>query len=201
MFLKSVANIVDGAENSNQAELDKLFARPSRRQRFKLVLALLAIFVLVPLIMNLPIGPLAPENPDDPPLVQRPVQVKPVADLRLPEEVSLAPKDTQRRELRDGINRLSRKLGVEQTLELADPDLVEAIGKLDRKIDERFGEKAPARKASDLASVNEPRRVLRALLWKHNVADYAEPTLNVAELLERLENALVAAKLIEKESP
>ena len=45
----------------------------------------------------------------------------------------------------------------------------------------------------------DPRSLLRALLWKHGVADYAEPRLNLAELFERLDNALVAAKLIPKE--
>ena len=179
------------AEGSDQAELDKLLARPSRRQRFKLVLALLALFALVPLILNLPIGPGAQDPPDESPVEKRPTEAKSVTALNLPEEAPLAAMGPQRRELRDSINRLSKRLGVPQAVGVTDAEMVEMLV----KIDQRLAEKTPARTISDLSSLKEPRRVLRALLWKHGVADYAEPSLNTSELVERLE------KLLPKENP
>ena len=180
------------AEGSDQAELDKLLTRPSLHQRFKLVIALLAFFALVPLILYLPIGPGPQDSPDIIPLAEkRPVD--------LPEEAELAAKDPQRRVLRDRINKLSWQLGLEQTLEQTDFALVGMLEKLDRRIDDRLGKTSPAREVSNLTTRSDPRSVLRALLWKLGVPDFAEPRLNSDELLDRLRDSLVGAKLIEKE--
>ena len=177
------------AEGSDQAELDKLLARPSRRQRFKLVLALLAIFALGTLILGLPIGPRAPDPTDAPPAEERPVAAKPVSALHLPKEAVLSPEGQPRKDLRNEINSLARTLGVPQAVGYTDAEMVEML----RGIDAKLGE-APARKVGDLSSLEDPRSLIRAILWKHGVVEYAAPGLKDAELIERLNKLLPKGK-------
>ena len=137
------------------------------------------------ILLGLPVGPAAPEPMDAPPAEERPPETKPVSALRLPEEAPLAPEGRPRRELRDGINRLARTLGVPQAEGLTDAEMVAMLGRIDAKLGER-----PARKVGDPSSLKDPRSLIRVLLWEHGVDDYAEPTLNNAELVERLEKLL-----------
>ena len=178
------------AEESDQAELDKLLARPSRRQRFGLILALLGLFALVMLILNLPIGPEVQDPPDDQPAEKRPVEPKPVAELHLPEEAPLTQEGQPRKDLRNEVNRMARMVGVPQAVGYTDAEMVEMLQRIDAKLG---GD--PTRKLGDLSSLKDPRSLIRAILWKHGAADYAEPKLNNAELVERLKI------LLPKENP
>jgi hypothetical protein len=173
------SSLQHAAESGDQAELDGLLARPSHRQRFKLLLGLLAVFALVPILINLPIG-LGPQQADEQE-EKRPVEATPLAALRLPKESALAAESPRRRELRDGINAQARTLGVPQAVGLTDAEMVEILGRIDAKLGE-----TPERRVADLSALGDPRSVIRAILWKHAVAEYAEPALNDAELLERL---------------
>ena len=177
------SSLQHAAEANDQAELDGLLARPSRRQRFKLLLGLLAVFALVPFLINLPIGPAGPEQAD-PPDEKRSHETTPLAALHLPEEPLLPADAPRRRELRDGLNAIARTLGVSQAVGLTDVEMVELL----RRIDAKLGEN-PKRQVPDVSALSDPRSVIRAILWKHGIADYAE-ALNDAELLERLAKLL-----------
>jgi len=54
----------------------------------------------------------------------------------------------------------------------------------------RFRFEAPTRDPGPLRDLGPVQRQLRALLWKHAVADYNDRRLNVLELLERLQQRL-----------
>jgi hypothetical protein len=57
-------------------------------------------------------------------------------------------------------------------------------------IDQRLGTPDPKRDPGPLGKLGSPQRQLRALLWKHDVAEYDQPGLNAFELVERLQQAI-----------
>ena len=61
---------------------------------------------------------------------------------------------------------------------------------LDRAIDRKLGPGRPARDPGDLAALGPAQKRLRALLWKHGAAEFAEPGLNPVELVDRLSERL-----------
>ena len=62
-------------------------------------------------------------------------------------------------------------------------------------IDRRLGTPASERDPGPLRKLGPPQRQLRALLWKHGVADYASPGLNSFELLERLQQIIARRRV------
>ncbi len=66
-------------------------------------------------------------------------------------------------------------------------------------IDQRLGTPDPQRDPAALNTLGPIQRRLRALLWKHGVADYDKPGLNPLELIDRLQQ-VIERKLDRKEA-
>jgi hypothetical protein len=165
------------AEAGNQSDLDALFSRRSRAQVFRLGLALLAVFVFVPLAASLLLPPRAPEVPvpaDDGRPRLPPVDACPSLDA--PERAALAGR----------LHRLGDRLGVALPQGTSDAALTDALEALDA----RLGTPNPRRDPGRLRDLGPLQRQVRALLWKHDVADYNLVALNTDELIERLDEKL-----------
>jgi hypothetical protein len=157
------------AEDGDQAELDALFHRASRKQIWKLGLFLLGILLTVTVALNwLPSAPQAERT-------ARPAVVA-IPDLPS-EEQCQTPVEQQEQVLK-------------QLRELADvlhvPPATTAAALL-ADIDAHLGTPDPKRDPGPLQQYGPVQRQLRALLWKHQVAEYADLRLNTAELVERLQ--------------
>jgi hypothetical protein len=161
-------------ESGNQADLDALLARRSRRQMVRLAWLLLAVFVAGPVIAGL-----LRRDPAPPPAVpERPV----LADAKeFPE-----PQPAERRAAKQRLGDLCGRLKVAAPAGDAGDDLNAALDRIDAKLGAGEGGRDPG-PLSDWGPF--PRR-LRALLWKHGVPDYAERGLNFDELLDRLEQVV-----------
>lgn len=179
------------AEDNDQAEIDTLFARRSRSQTLRLGLFLLVAFILAALIMR----PAAPP-PDDPSPKDR--DPKGGETARAP--VGLPPPGqfaalgrAEREELAGRLKGLADKVGV-RVNDAGEESLRRAVAEIDRRLDENAGKDAPQRPLPEpLEKAGPVQRALRLLLWKHGGEEYAEPGLNAAELVERLERRLVSA--------
>ncbi len=60
------------------------------------------------------------------------------------------------------------------------------------KIDQSLGAGEPGRDPGRLRDLGPVQRQLRALLWKHGVADYDAPGLRPAEMVEKLQQKVGA---------
>jgi hypothetical protein len=187
-------------DNGDQAEVDALFARCSRAQVLRLGVMLLLVFLLVPLVvLNLPVGD---KQDKGDPSGGRKKKERPAAaeSLRLPPAAEFPTLDARdRARLAARLRALGQRLGADRPAGDSDEELSEAVVALDARIDARLGKKKSRRDPGPLARHGPPERQLRVLLYKHGVKDYAEPGLNPAELVERLEAALVKAGLIKED--
>jgi hypothetical protein len=184
------------AEESDQADLDALFSRRSRAQMIRLGLLMLggfavaALFVARPPSTPLPTGTSPKETPKtskgaptEPPLQLPRADAYPRLD---PAECTL---------LAERLRHLGARIGVTLPAGNSTRDVAESLARLDARLDELAPRKG--RDPGKLADLGPPQRQLRALLWKHGVPDYAEQGLNTLELLERLEQQLLRAGLIQ----
>jgi len=127
--------------------------------------------VLGALIQWLPLPGPAPAPPGGPP------KAAPTLDLP-PADQYPTLTEQERRPLTAALDALAGRLGVapgataEQTLEA---------------LDQRLGTPDPQRNPGAVRDLGPVQRQLRALLWKHGVAEYKEPGLNPTELVERLQ--------------
>jgi hypothetical protein len=183
------------AEDGDQAELDTLFARRSRGQMLRLALVLLVAFVVIPpLVLRSPVR----ERPAEPPAKKQQEGKAEAAKLPPPEEFHAL--DAKEREgMADRLGKLAGRLGVALPAGSSEEALRRAVVELDRRIDERLGEKKPARDPGPLDGYGPAQRRLRALLWKHGAPEYATPGLNPAELVERLEKQLARRGLVKED--
>jgi hypothetical protein len=187
-------------DNADQNEVDALFARRSRSQTVRLGVMLLAVFVLVPLFVLLVPLDRNRDNKDPPKQDKKESQGARDEGLRLPPVAAFAPlEDEERAQLARRLKVLGGRLGVDVADEDSDEALGEALATVDRQADARLRAKKPSRQTGALRDLGPPKRQLRALLWKHGVKDYGEPGLNVAELMERLEEALAKAGLVKED--
>ena len=167
-------------ETGDQAEMDRLLARRSSKQTIKLAILLLVgvgFLAIVTNIMNPPEG-------------RRPPASKASAlstELRLPDDTPPLTAD-QRQKLTNVLVAFAEKNGLKPLPEAPTPE------KLLQAIDQKLGTPDPQRDPGPLEKLGSPERQLRALLWKHNVARYNDPTLNPLELVERLQEKRNAAK-------
>lgn len=176
-------------EAGDQEELDALLARRSRPQVLRLALALLAVFTIGPLAVAL--------------LVPGPQQAKPLAradvsPLRLPSanecpRLSAVECAAVARQLRI----LGEQLGVAIDPAPSEAGLVEGLAALDK----RLGLPDARRDPGPLRDLGPVQRQVRALLWKQEVAGYDQRSLNTAELLEKLSQALVRPPLPANDKP
>jgi hypothetical protein len=184
-------------ETGNQAELDALFSRRSRAQVMRLAWVLLAVFALAAFMMRLPVGP-PDANRAEKTVEQK--QDKPAETaMKLPPEDALpALTAPQRAELAARLQETGRRLGVQLPAGKSERALGQAVVELDRAIDLKKGKDKPKRDPGDLETITPAQRRLRALLWKHGVAEYDEVKLNPNELIERLEKKLARDGIVKE---
>jgi hypothetical protein len=161
------------AETGDQADLDALFGRRSRRQTLRL-----GIFLMMVMLILLGVSKWIARTsaPDESP----PVSESALAIPNLPTPEQCRTDDLQVREqakahLRD----LAQLLGLKPAPDAKGEDLLEEIDKL-------LGTPDPKRSPGSLRQYEPVQRELRVLLWKHGVAEYTDLNLNSAELVERL---------------
>jgi hypothetical protein len=184
------------AEESDQNEIDSLFARRSRGQTLRLALVLLAIFAIIPpLVMSWNRGE------EKPALPAQKKDKKERETLQLPPAAEFAPlTNDERKRLAARLSELGTKLDVRLPKGSSEESLRQVIVELDRRLDEKLGANKPPRLLPKLDELGPAKRRLRALLWKYGVEEYAEPGLNPVELVERLEKALARAGAIKEDS-
>ncbi|MFO0880234.1 MAG: hypothetical protein U0840_23035 [Gemmataceae bacterium] len=154
------------AEESDQAEIDGLFARRSRGQMLRLAVGLLAAFVGITLF-------LAPGS------VEEPALPPPAAFSVLD--------DLERGRLAARLQALARKHDLRIPEGSSEKELRQAVVALDRQVEERW---PSGRQAGDHSTTGPVQRQLRVLLWKLRVADYDTPNIDPAALVDRLDAAL-----------
>jgi hypothetical protein len=199
------------AEAGDQKALDKLLARRSGTETMRLALYILGAAVVVLVAAGL-------LNPKPPPAIKTdstdkerpaPKQTPAQAELKLPREFPTLSKD-ERQQLKQALvklaahaealppENLTRELAVLATTgSLASTALLAketiyclmSTEALLEAIDRRLGTD-PKRDPGPLRDIGSPQRQLRALLWKHGVADYHDLGLTTSELVERLQRVV-----------
>jgi hypothetical protein len=163
-------------ESGDQAEVDALFARRSRRDVMKLGLILLAAVVVLTVVMGL----LSP-SPQPPPTTA-PAAAAVKLDLPPPEEYPQLNAE-ERKLLTPALTALAEKVGAEEPLPATAEELLAAI-------DGKLGTPDPRRQPGELGKHGPAQRQLRVLLWKHGAPEYNDVRLNPKELVEKLEQRL-----------
>jgi hypothetical protein len=164
------------AEAGDQAELDAVFARRSRKEAWRLGLVLLGVVLFLTVTMNW-LSPSAPPAPAQP----------------APAKMDLPPKedfprlnDEERKALTPALADLAAKLGAPATPGASAEDLLE-------KLDAKLGTPDPARDPGALRDQGPPLRQLRVLLWKHDAPGYNDRGLNPKELVQKLQERVAPA--------
>jgi hypothetical protein len=167
-------------ESGDAHELQALFARRSRGQTLRLGLWLLAVFILVPLVVQWFV-------PGPPPLPKPPHATSPSDKLDLPRaDECPEPDGTERERLAERMEALGRLLQLDRPRGTDTQALADFL----QALDARLGTPDPTRDPGPLGDYGPLQRQLRALLWKHGVTGYNERGLNLCELFDKL-----AAKL------
>jgi hypothetical protein len=167
-------------ESGEAHDLQALFARRSRGQMLRLGLTLLAVFILVPLGVQLFVSGPPPHAGTGAAATAPAKPAKP--DLPGPDEYP-APDRAERERLAQRLGELGRRLQLDLP---TDPD-PRALADALQALDARLGTPDPARDPGPLRDYGPLQRQLRALLWKHGVPGYNERGLNLCELLDKLE--------------
>jgi hypothetical protein len=98
--------------------------------------------------------------------------------------------DPDRMQLAERLHELGQQRHVNLPGGSSDEELSAALAGLDKHL----GTPDPRRDPGPLRELGPVQRQLRALLWKHTVADYNVRGLNTVELVERLEQRLDQAR-------
>jgi hypothetical protein len=151
-------------ESSDQPGLEALLLRRSRGQMFRFALVLLVLVAAAALVSRMP-----PILPPAPPMPQK---------ATLPRFEAVAPFDAATQaEAKRQTAELVRSLGGEG----------DTPADLDRALATRL---KPTHTLDDLGTKETLSRQLRAVLWKYGIADAEAPGLSVAEMFERLREAI-----------
>jgi hypothetical protein len=197
-------NLQVAAESGNQADLDALFSRRSRAQTLRLALLILAVFIIVPIIINKSSSPRlkpssAPSQKQD---KKGPAEEKkPAPAVKPAEKEKVAAKagppdfprltEPERAQLALRLQELGGRLGVDLPFGSEEAQLAGALAFLDASIDARLGAKGAAPLKEGPVHLQ-----LRALLRKHGAADHDRPGLEPAVLVERLQEKLAEAGVL-----
>ncbi len=193
-------NLQIAVEAGDQAELDGLFARRSRKQTLRLGVALLLVFMLIPIAVMV-FGPSAPPAENDPPPEKKaPVPPeKEKAPLEKPgaKKVAVAAvwTEQQRLQLARRLHDLGERWHVALPADDRPAALTRALVFLDATLD------AGAGKTDSALRPGEPQAFLRALLRKHGVGGHDAPDLGPVEMIDRLEEKLASARARKEPSP
>lgn len=167
------------AESGNQRDLDILFSRRSSGQTLKMAVVLLVAVTALAAVMQMVNAPRS--HPPTRRSTAHAVSEKPP----LPDEYPSLP-GPMRIRLAEALTQL---LGELQTPPAsARPTVEQLLG----AVDNRLGSPDPRRAPGPLKNQGNAERQLRVLLWKHHVAEYADPKLNPVELVERLRAKVVS---------
>jgi hypothetical protein len=172
------------AEAGDQKELDALFARRSHAQTVRLGPVLLALFATLALVSKF----LTPSSQPRSAPATTPAATSPKPQLRSARDYPTMDEPVRRRltqDLREFAVRIEAPVQPEP---VTAESLVEAI-------DRRLGTPDPLRDPGEDLAAGPLERRLRALLWKHGVAEYDDKGLNPTELVERLDKHLVKSKV------
>ncbi len=183
-------------EDGDQAELDRLLSRRGRAQTFRLAVVLLVAFAVAALFLRLPsCGQKSPPAEKDGQVRQKDEKL----ELPLVEHVPPLSRDEEAR-LARRLGGLGKALGIDLPAGNTGEDLATALDKLDRGLDQKMGDRKPARNPGRELKRGPVRRRLQALLWKHGVADYNQPGLNVDEMVDLLRGALVQEGVLKEKA-
>jgi hypothetical protein len=158
------------AEAGDQHDLDRLFARRSRGETWRLGLTLLILLLIL-----VPVGNWLVPTPAPPSSAATSTEL----DLPPAEQFSKLNAEEEQ-QLTDALASLARQLGVKPQPTTAD--------KLLTGIDDRLGTPENGRDPGSALTKGPIKRRLRALLWKQGVAEYRDHRLNPVELVERLQH-------------
>jgi hypothetical protein len=178
-------NLQIAAEAGDERDVQALFARRSRQETWKLGILLFAICsVLVLAAAWLLPKPAATKK--------QPATVSMQLDLP-PADSYPALSEPDRQRLTEALNGLAKHLGVRH---LTRPATAESLLS---DISSHLGTPNPRRDPGEALGAGPAERRLRALLWKHGVAAYRDPALNPVELVERLQEKVVAKTTHQKD--
>jgi hypothetical protein len=166
-------------EAGDQYEVDALLSRRSRGQTLRLGFLLLAVMVLGPIAINV----LIPSPPAAP--APKVSAGKAVPNLPRPQDCPPL-SDGERRALADRLKADAERLDTELPKGTSDAELTKVLAALDAKL----GTPDRSRDPGPLRDYGPLQRQVRALLWKHGVADYDATGPNTVELLEKLEKKI-----------
>ena len=174
-------NLQSAIETGDQREIDALLNHNRSRMRRLIVLLFIMVLVLSAAMSVLLPGP-------------RPVRPAPTTAKAAPPSLDLpSANECPALDVRERIEFAARlhALGERRHVELlpggiSDDSLAAALAALDKHL----GTPDPRRDPGPLRNYGPLQRQLRALLWKHDIADYNDRRLNVMELLERLQQRL-----------
>jgi hypothetical protein len=172
-------NLQSAIETGDQREIDALLNH-NRSHMLRLIVLLFAIVVLLSAAMSV----LLPSPHQARPA---PTTAKALPSLDLPPASECRTLDLrERRELADRLHALGERRRVALPDGISEDNLTAALDALDKHL----GTPDPRRDPGPLRNYGPLQRQLRALLWKHTIADYNDRRLNVMELLERLQSRL-----------
>jgi len=208
-------NLQLAVESNNQRDLDALLNRRSRAQTLRLAIYLLLAFMLVPLLQGVsgflerpappkrpPASPkaiLRPELPavrECPPMERQERKDLAAALAKVGKAVNLPePTGTSDRELSAALEALDARLPGSPARRHPETDSLWQTASELAGLAGSPAEAAPlltitalaAAPTGSLRDLGPLQRQVRALLWKHQVPEYDNRRMNMAELIERLE--------------
>jgi hypothetical protein len=173
------SNLQSAIETGDQGEIDALLHHNRSR-----MLRLVILLVVMVIGLSLALSVLIPRPRSTPPVTTH-GRAKPSLDLPAPNECRTLDVH-ERTALAARLQELGKQRRIDLPRGVSDETLSADLAALDKHL----GTPDPARDPGPLREYGPLQRQLRALLWKHAVADYNDRRLNVVELLERLQRRL-----------
>jgi hypothetical protein len=175
-------HVQTAAEAGDQRGLDALFARRSRAETWRLGLTILALSLVLLMAMKL-----LPSGPAPRPQGSTPSRSAARPELPAAEHYpSLT--EGEDRQLAQALRELAQHLGMPPPLDSA------TAGQLLTQLERHLGPPPTGRDPGEDLVRGPVQRRLRALLWRHGVAEYRDPNLNPVEMVERLQQKVLERK-------